>query len=280
MSGILLASQLLGAQTADPANSAAEIWERAILAKGGRERLVKIQNLLVSTHHPALDGGVHGAETLFVFPNRYWLWHDHRPPANDYATQMYNLDQTVCWSVRAAQNTQSRCPPDLAAIADPPQLAYLLETSWIRPRPIRTWHAELEQGGGNVPLVIRFLRPELHRHQIEIVSAVWKTWTIDYYLDSHSYLPLRVLVTQSKSDGVPIALKAATGELQLHVGDYSYRFSDYEPIDGLLLPTKECTGPGTWDRVSCRINVTYDEQLFQTKPNLEEGPNRWKQVAR
>jgi len=263
-----------GAQTSDLARAAA-VWERAITAKGGRDQLYKVQNLLISTHHDAIRGA-HRTERLLAFPDRYWIWHDHRPPATDYLTEMYNLDQTVCWSVRATGTPQSICPNDLSEFEEPVQLAYLLETPWVKPRPVRAWTAELERGGGTVPLLILLVNPALHRHRVEIVRTVWRIWTIDYYLDAHSWLPLRVLVTHTGNAGFAVGPKAAPGELQLRVGDYSYRFSDYRAINGVQMPTAESTGPGSWDAVSCLTNVTYYSQLFRRAPTLEAGPDGWK----
>jgi hypothetical protein len=192
---------------------------------------------------------------------------------------MYNLDQTVCWSVRATGTPQSICPNDLSEFEEPVQLAYLLETPWVKPRPVRAWAAELEQGGGTVPLLILLVNPALHRHRVEIVRTVWRIWTIDYYLDAHSWLPLRVLVTHTGNAGFAVGPKAAPGELQLRVGDYSYRFSDDRAINGVQMPTAESTGPGSWDAVSCLTNVTYYSQLFRRAPTLEAGPDGWKHGA-
>lgn len=256
--GLLVVVWPATAQSVNVQNEAVGVWERAIVAKGGRDRLLRVENLLLSTHQAAIRRA-HRTEQLLVFPNRIWLWHDHRPPGTDYVTEMLNPEEKICWQVRAKTEPDSTCPISSEYLFDAAQLAYLLESRWVQPRPVRTWHAELKQGGGNVPLGILLLRPELRQRQVDVVRAVWKSWTVDYYLDVHSHLPLRVLIAVEPP------------------GAGDYRFSDYQAVDGVWMPTHESRG-GAWEDVLCRPNVVYDEELFHRKPRLEEGPEAWKTV--
>src|SRR5213594_1865308 len=83
-------------QVASRQGEAERIWEQAIVAKGGRERLYAVRNMVImsSGSYKALrfkispDRKVESKslkpsglyrEGLFVFPSKYWAWDDYRP---------------------------------------------------------------------------------------------------------------------------------------------------------------------------------------------------------
>src|SRR5712692_9236817 len=72
---------------------ARRLWEQAIAAKGGRERLSAVRNVVVS------HGG-HWNVTLYVFPNKLWQWSDDRPTWLGLSVEMHNLERRVAYFVR------------------------------------------------------------------------------------------------------------------------------------------------------------------------------------
>jgi hypothetical protein len=48
------------------------VWEQAIAAKGGRERLYAVRNILESYKNKRFVA-------LYVFPDKFWRWADDRP---------------------------------------------------------------------------------------------------------------------------------------------------------------------------------------------------------
>src|SRR5947208_11086898 len=60
---------------------ARELWERAITAKGGRERLYAVNNLQISIRDSVWQKGKRAPyieEDLYVSPNKSWEWNDQR----------------------------------------------------------------------------------------------------------------------------------------------------------------------------------------------------------
>jgi hypothetical protein len=62
-------------QTSGLPPSAREVWERAVEAKGGRDRLNSIENVLTQGRYRGGRPFVY----LHVFPDRYWEYDDRRP---------------------------------------------------------------------------------------------------------------------------------------------------------------------------------------------------------
>jgi len=72
------------------------LWERAIVAKGGRERLHSIYNLVVSaeTAYLTRTGRRNQVrrEYLFVFPDKYWSYEDYGSDVFGTRMQMLNYE--------------------------------------------------------------------------------------------------------------------------------------------------------------------------------------------
>ena len=83
----------VAATEAQEAEQAKILWEQAIAAKGGREQLHQVTNLVVSyreTVRNFLDFAVHrgDVERLYVFPNKSWSWVPTAPGVNPSWTIM------------------------------------------------------------------------------------------------------------------------------------------------------------------------------------------------
>src|SRR5205814_3405857 len=67
-----------GGQSIDPSRQrAAALWEEAVRAKGGRERLHSIQNLLISSTigvRAERGSNVKETERLYVMPGKAWIY--------------------------------------------------------------------------------------------------------------------------------------------------------------------------------------------------------------
>lgn len=63
-------------------SEASSVWEQVIRAKGGRNRLQEIQNVLRSSRIPSRLGlrtFNRVIEQIFVLPEKHWAWVDERP---------------------------------------------------------------------------------------------------------------------------------------------------------------------------------------------------------
>ena len=109
---ILVISPGVAAQSRTAEGDAAKIWEQAISAKGGRERLHAVRNLVVTSSgsYKALQFTIHPDRTvksrslklsglyreeLFVFPLKYWAWDDYRPAVFGLWIHVYDYSRKI-----------------------------------------------------------------------------------------------------------------------------------------------------------------------------------------
>lgn len=173
---------------------AQRLWEQAITAKGGRERLYAVRNMVVSWR-----GNKH--VDLYVFPSKLWRWMDDRPSPIGLAVEMHNLERNLAYLTypndpesprRLGQSGRGSVPLRDA------QLYYLLETRWIRPEPIGVTSGRVG------------------RQAVDVVQTIVDGKRVDFYLDRELHLPLKVAFPAEDERGT-----------------YYVMFSDYAPVDGI-----------------------------------------------
>ncbi len=240
----------------DNRQEAERLWELAITAKGGRERLYAVNNLQISIREkvwykfrrvPYIE------EDLYVFPNKFWEWNDQKTTIFGFSLEMYNQDRAInLWYTDHGKGAHMGRPFDLvhgkAALIRlyDVQLRYFMETKWVKPIPISVHKAKLG------------------RNSVDIVQTIVKGYPtkdgndeerIAFALDQKTHLPLKVIyytVTFGKkySGGIPL--------------------SDYVDVAGIQMPSK------VYDlRSIYQINVDYDEQILVRDPNVEAGIKQW-----
>src|SRR5215510_4047224 len=153
LAAILLAlciPTLTAAQGVDPSRErAVALWQEAVRAKGGRERLHSIQNFLISsTVDVRTQRGSSETETerLYVMPGKAWIY--TYTPTLDVSLDMtvINKERFFCWVTLAPPSSGvpglSPCIPSTPVkflVQDP--VIYLMETNWLQPEPLRV-HSE------------------------------------------------------------------------------------------------------------------------------------------
>lgn len=132
------------------------------------------------------------------------------------------------------------------------QAVFLLETAWCHPKPV-----ELKSIRIGMRSVV-FLQAELD------------TETFDYYLDSSTYLPIRVV--RHLSSQYPTSS---------HLTDV-YELSRYSPVAGIQMPShviisevESLNVRWPYD-VSYKFNVDYDPEVFERAPSTTLGRDAWK----
>ncbi|HEY0408343.1 MAG TPA: hypothetical protein VGC89_21590 [Pyrinomonadaceae bacterium] len=222
---------------------AQRLWELAIAAKGGRQRLYAVRNMLIST----TGGSKYHTVDLHVFPDKFWSWAGEPEPLGQSAN-MYNLEQRVAYSsnsgrpgAAAVKLHESNLGGGRIELVDA-QLFYLMETQWVK------------------PTLVGVSSGEVGWHRADVVRTQFEGRTIDYYLDRKTHLPLKVALVD-ESNG----------------REYMYETqSDYANIDGIQLPLKVDTrGTGNLSN-SYQFNVEYDQQLFERPPSALAGPDAWR----
>lgn len=232
---------------------AEELWEKAIAAKGGRERLHAVRNMVRISDYEYSVGLFKRARSLIVgiavFPDKSWSWHDYRPGKLGLSVTMHNDERDLFWLTYPDESPR-RLEVDKSApnylIAW--QLTYLMETQWVRPLPLAVTDGQVES------------------KQVKIIRVRAEPFEAKYYLDPETFLPLRVEILKANQ-----------------VDDYPhqwYEFSDYVNVDGIQMPSKVRYNPKSPKYPqSFQFNVEYDPEVFERPPTIEGGPYAWRPKA-
>jgi hypothetical protein len=229
-------------------SDAQQLWEKAVAAKGGRERLRKISSLYVASNLPGGDRDY----GFYVFPDysfdySYWRYREST------SIEVFNHKRAVTWWLpsngRQALPRQHRADdPSSNIIA---QFLYLMVTNWMDPKPLR-------------------MRKEwMGLRRVDVVEVDANGWRVDYYLDPKTFLPIQVLSEYS-------FMSHEAREMHQIV-----RLEDYAPVDGVKMPMKldysYTTNPQKWtERVSYEFNPAYDSHFFEQPPTARTLPESWR----
>jgi hypothetical protein len=234
---------------------AERLWEQAIAAKGGRERLYSVNNLQFSFRDRAwwnLRRVPDNREALYVFPRKWWEWEDRTGTIFGFTIWMHNYEKDIHWAYGDCGEGKN---VSVSPLNDLPiyrgamttiinvQLNYLMETRWVKPIPVSV------------------MRGKVGRHAVDIVRTVVKGYPrgeeiVSFALDRKSHLP-REVIYHTLTFG-----KEYTGAVPL---------TDYSAINGIQMPGKVYT-----DRPGFQLNVDYNERIFEQPPSREAGIEAWK----
>ena len=251
-------------------DKAKELWEKVIVAKGGRENLYAIKTLVVSTKPHNSKAGEEFSnskyEELFVLPNKWWWWLDERP---DFSLDIWQYDfgKETAYEVREVfeqVKVITRNAPELPEsfnekanlISDKRfnyvkqkyfkhKLLYLMETKSFQPTIVGMRYAKLN---GQDNIVIETSKGELK---------------IEYFIDPKTYLPNRV------------EMKTWI-ESTISYYEDGFFLEDYIEVNGVKFPQVIRRGNKTDTKTTYQVNVKYDENLFSKPPNLKNGSDGWK----
>jgi len=251
-----------GAAREGAQQKARRIWEHAIAAKGGRESLYAVQNLVISTVGSYTTGSGKAntvrTEAFFVFPNKAWSWVDLRPDVFGLTVEMFNFDSNTHYLI-----TSDNSPPvrqtipltETSASQTHSLLAYLLETKWLQPELV---NASTERIGRRTVDVVHTVL----RNDVEGFTPENKY--IDFTFDQETHLPIRVSYYHQRGD--------------IKVLDVAENLSDYTEVRGIKVPQKSEVD-GRVEKINIKINVLYNEDIFTKPPTVAAGPEQWKIVG-
>jgi hypothetical protein len=256
------------AQSVDPSRERAiALWEEAVRAKGGRERLHSIQNFLISSTIDVRDGhGSHEKETerLFAGQGKAWIYTYTPEFTVSLDVTVMNKDRQFCWVTLAPSSSGvpglSPCIPSTPVkylIQDP--IIYLMETDWLRPEPVRV----RTEGKG--------------KKQIEVIETRIAMLRIDFYLDRKTRLPFKLVAEWY----------GGIGQDSLGGGPMTVELDDYVDIDGIRMPrrvTREPEGEHPvgevlrrdTERAKYQFNVTYDPKILEGPASRKTKRSDWK----
>lgn len=201
---------------------AQQLWEEALQAKGGRDRLHSVQNFLTSgeIHVDALKGS-HMSEVqwLRVLPGKAWLYEFTSEFQVSLDATVINIERNLCLKTlspaRGDVPSLSLCLPTTymeRLIQDP--IIYLMETDSLRPIPIRTYEGK------------RGLT------RVDVVETAVGNHRFDFYLDRKTRLPVKLVTDEYH--GIP------EGTQPMGLTIY---FDNYVTVDGIKMPSRVVREP-------------------------------------
>src|SRR4051812_11154042 len=232
---------------------ASALWEEAIRAKGGHERLRSVQSLLISSTvdvQAQRGSGETEAERLYVMPGKVWRYTYTPDVRVSVDATVIDIERGLCAVTLAPGGSGvpplSFCLPTTTVqylIQDP--VIYLMETNWVRPVPV----GARTEGKG--------------RKQLDVVETEVGKLRVDFYLDSKTRLPVRI--ASEWLGGITQA-----GPL----GPMTVELEDYADVDGVLMPRRVTRKPRIGEasvtevsredteRARYTFNVNYNPAIF------------------
>jgi hypothetical protein len=229
---------------------AERIWDQAIEAKGGRERLYAVRNVVISskgiyrTSHNR--GNTIRQEEFYVFPDKFWAWSDYRPDVFGLRVEMVNWETKAHYLVSpdAPRDEPRGMPTGGSDQIMEGRIYYLLETKWLK------------------PVVMKAIKGRVESRLVDIVRTKVYDQLTDFVFDRESHL----LVQVRTYHGPDTSKKPAD----------VVTFSDYTEANGLKVPRKVVFDDGMAYEVSFQFNVTYDPGVLLNPPTIEAGAEAWK----
>ncbi len=235
---------------AQPPCDAAQVWEKLIAAKGGREKLESVRAFFVNEQQTWRTWGIvrhrRDIRSLYVEPSFWWRWDDTDTPMFGVTISQADFDR----GMGASLNASSRFRPVFKASTSSPKVlvddviaAYLVETKWLKPKVLGCAIA-VEEG-----------------RSVITVDTESARFTYRYFLDAKTYLPVRL----EQQDGRWAA---------------EHYLEEYRRVDGIMLPGRRRYDYGGSIRtdftVRYEINPAYDPDLWKRDPSVEAGPDAWR----
>ena len=220
---------------------AEQAWEAVVKAKGGRERLQAVQNVIIESGKPAT------AIWLFAFPDKYWRWTSEGPGPVPWSSMIfYNGEPHTYYWITQDKTIRDTADPQRAMNRE--TALYLLETSWLKPE------------------IVSVQRVRDGDHLLDVIETRVNGERLDFAVEVEQMLVLKVMWYGRK----------VTRKKPLN----TYLFSDYGPENGIQMPHGEqMVDDGDKMRkrtLYYRFNVEYDKDFFKRPPPLSAGPDAWK----
>jgi hypothetical protein len=225
------------------------VWEQAIAAKGGRERLQSVRNLVVRSREDFSrstrpDVATHeDIERLYVVAGKLWEFVDHRPGMMGANGLILDSARQQAWGSNGYPAKSAY--PELVYRLTEGQCLYLMETVAVRPKPVSVRSDRLRSS------------------DVDIVETQVGGDRVDFYLDHGTHLPVRIVTFRNLRAGSAPSKRI-------------FRLSDYQATEGIQMPAKVRLGDDETDVTSTtyRFNVDYDESIFNPQ-SLRFEANGW-----
>ena len=257
---VLLGLSLANGQSSQYDKDAARaLWEQAVAAKGGRERLAAIESFAIQqrtrfsrlTLRDMATGKVD--QIVCVLPDAWWEFLDYRPGKLGYSVKTANARTGLGWATLGGPARPFLRPDtSLAYRMRQLQYVYFLETRTVRPAPIRASRAR--RGLTHVDRVETLVDDDL----------------VVFDLDMKTHLPIRIETSRK------ITLPPARPGMP-RPGDkrYVYELDRYSEVSGIQVPGRVRLG-GDPSNARVEINPSFEPSIFTTPPSPDATIDSWR----
>ena len=249
--------------------TAVSIWEQAVAAKGGRDRLAGIRSFAIRKKtrfrgfmtRDVARGKVD--QIVCELPDQWWEFLDYRPGLMGYSLEVVDVRSGMGW--RSLGGGPARpLPGPNRSLADRMrqhvayrmrqlQYVYFLETRSTRPDPQRASRVWLG-----------FRRADRVETEIEDDLVI-------FFLDLNTHLPVRIETVQT------VAYVRARGGKAVSERRYIYELDGYHEVAGIQVPARVTLGG---DRAEARVEINpgYEPSLFKIPPPAGAGIDSWRRT--
>jgi len=229
-----LVAGLAAAQAADPG----AVWEQAVQAKGGRDRLHRVHSLAVYMKPAEVNLKGLATNWLFVYPDRYFEFDGAGAGGRQRAIVVDGrADRAAMDATGIPRNARHLGPVEHDRLVLN-QVLFLLESAWLQPQPVEV------------------------RHNVLVVQAAGRTYKLSL---NRANLPERIL-------SPPI-----DGQKPKIQYDYRLqRYRDFQGVMlPARVASTDGIHEATWD-VDYESDAKYNPKLFERMPDLANGPEPWR----
>ena len=245
--------------TADDRQNAVTVWASAIAAKGGHDRLRAIRSFAIlektAFKRAALPEMSTGRVDQIVceLPDGWWEFVDYRPGQMGYSVRVVNARTGMGWASHGAEarpflQPDTYTPYRMRQI----QYVYFLETSAVRPTPLRA------------------TRVHLGSRLVDYVETEVDGDSVDFYLDPSTHLPVRIETVRKTTIKPP-----RPGLKPPPPSKIVYELDGYHEVGGVQVPGRVTLGPDD-SEVTVEINPKYDPSIFTTPPPVDARIDSWR----
>ena len=219
--------------------NAKRIWDMAVMAQGGRQKLLSIRNEVIT--FSASKDGQPFSESLYVLPDKWWNFEDSGTKMFGRTMRMEDYHARQNYILRKNQRTADLFPIASERLRQSldangnvkwmPLSTFLLETKWWIPE-IRSARSAMIDG-----------------RTVDVVNVMVNGFDVDFFFDPDTHLCVRRKVNGSTNS------QEATD------------LSEYANVDGIMVPTRiTYKADGVVKYASYKFNVRYDERVFEKPP--------------
>lgn len=242
--------------TQDDRQKAVSVWEQAIAAKGGRDRLHGILSVAVREKSGIMS------QIVCELPNRWWEYDDYRPLPLGYSVRVVNTETGLGWASYDGHPAGAFRRPDRDTAYRLRQLQYVyfLETRWVRASPLRASRVRLG-----------FRRVERVETEIDDDAVV-------FYLDLTTHLPVRIETSRTFTVKPPRPGAFRDNTVLTSERKYIFKLDGYHEVAGIQVPGRvTLSGHTVQSRVE--INPDYEPAIFNQPPPPGAGIDSWRKRA-